>query len=317
MCLIYFCSNAFATLLRRAAVRFWDARQAIGGVIHLIRTNIATAGTGLMSPIRLKRAAIRQQRARVTIDEETDLKKEEKQEEEDIMKENASIKLLSEYACWMAAITVSVSHFLRQGKRPGWRDEEIYTKKFMELDPLLDANDVRKVLMSYDDQDGNPTFDANGMRVRDPPLVVLNRMHELAFDIAYFRYSSGGLTAFNPTPEAQAALYTAMTENINAITGAFGTMERIKNTPLPFVYTVHLRTFMFLYLLLWNLTSVAAHGWMAIPILFLVNLLLLGIEAAAVECESPFDWGSNHIPLGKISVVVAYNIVEALKEIRW
>jgi hypothetical protein len=33
-----------------------------------------------------------------------------------------------------------------------------------------------------------------------------------------------------------------------------------------------------------------------------------------VECESPFDYKSNHLALGKASVIVARNIGQALKE---
>ncbi len=33
-----------------------------------------------------------------------------------------------------------------------------------------------------------------------------------------------------------------------------------------------------------------------------------------MECESPFDYKSNHLTLGKASVIVARNIGQALKE---
>ena len=52
----------------------------------------------------------------------------------------------------------------------------------------------------------------------------------------------------------------------------------------------------------------------SVPFLFLFNWSLLGIEAAAVECESPFDYKTNHLTLGKASVLIARNIGQALKE---
>jgi predicted membrane chloride channel (bestrophin family) len=52
----------------------------------------------------------------------------------------------------------------------------------------------------------------------------------------------------------------------------------------------------------------------SLPFLFLFNWSLLGVEAAAVECESPFDYKSNHLTLGNASVLVARNIGQALKE---
>ncbi|KAL7518857.1 hypothetical protein ACHAWX_003664 [Stephanocyclus meneghinianus] len=301
--------------LGRAAVRFWDARHAIGNVVYLIRSNIAIVCVGLMSPIRLRRIAMLEQLSQKNGDTSNN---SVKQNDKDIKTETAALKLLAEYARWSAALPVSVQHFLRPGTRPGWRDEDMYTKKLRELDPLLPASDTRLLLMPYDDKEGKPTFDAaNGVRVRDEPLVVLNRMHELAFNVAFFTYTGSRSDLFTPTPEAQAAFYKQLTEHIDAMYGAYGATERIKNTPLPFAYSVHLRTFLLIYLLLWNLTSVATFGWIAIPTNFFVNWLLLGIEAASVDCERPFNWNANHIPLGKISAVVAVNIAEALKELRW
>ena len=96
-----------------------------------------------------------------------------------------------------------------------------------------------------------------------------------------------------------------------------GTMERIKTTPLPFVYVIHLRTFLFLYLLLWNMTSMASSGWIALPALLAFNLSMLGIEAASVECECPFDYKPNHLTLGKFCVGIAKNIAQTLKEVRY
>mmetsp|Transcript_9754 Transcript_9754/g.25949 ORF Transcript_9754/g.25949 Transcript_9754/m.25949 type:complete len:103 (+) Transcript_9754:149-457(+) len=92
-------------------------------------------------------------------------------------------------------------------------------------------------------------------------------------------------------------------------------MERINATPLPFVYVVHLRTFLTLYLLLWHLQAIAKHGWVALPALFVASWALLGIEAAAVECERPFRWQANHLPLGRMCVVVSGNVAQTLRNV--
>jgi len=166
--------------------------------------------------------------------------------------------------------------------------------------------------MAYDDKDGKPTFDASATHARIPPLVVLNRMHLLAYDIAYF--PSNGSAVSLPTPQGQSMLYQQITSQIDILTGTFGAMERIKGTPLPFAYAIHLRTFLLLYLFLWNCCSVAQYDWIALPFLFLFNWCILGIEAAAVECERPFDYNPNHLTLGRIAVMIAKNIGQALKE---
>jgi putative membrane protein len=109
--------------------------------------------------------------------------------------------------------------------------------------------------------------------------------------------------------------YQQITNQLKELTDAYGAMERIKNTPLPFAYAIHLRTFLLLYLFLWNMISVAEYGWVSIPFLSLLNWALLGIEAAAVECESPFEYRENHLALGKVAVLISRNIGQALKEL--
>lgn len=95
--------------------------------------------------------------------------------------------------------------------------------------------------------------------------------------------------------------------------GAWGAMERINATPLPFAYVVHLRTFLVLYLLAWNLEALAIHSWGAFPALVVVSWALLGIEAASVECERPFRWDANHLALGRMGVVVSQNVGQTLR----
>ena len=117
---------------------------------------------------------------------------------------------------------------------------------------------------------------------------MLNRLQELCYDIAHHHYGEESENLFQPTPQQRATLYQQLNNQVSTMYKCVGTMERIKTTPLPFVYVIHLRTFLFLYLLLWNMTSMASSGWIALPALLAFNLSMLGIEAASVECECPF-----------------------------
>jgi len=339
--------------MARAAVRYWDARQASGNMVELCRSNISTVSVGLMTPIRARKNKQTMSQARGAssivrksngVQTATNLaglnydsteflgihattRTEESIENEDY----AALELLCEYAKWLAVFPVAVKHFLRPPKRRNWDMESYRKKRRYEIGPLLADEEARPVLMECDDEKGNLAWtfqDGAGKltRTRDPPLVVLSRLQELANDIAYFDHSCDkpGNSSFDPnavresiTPSAQASLYQQINEQLNTIYGAYGAMERIKGTPLPFAYTIHLRTFLMVYLTLWNMTSVAYYGWIALPCLFASNWALLGIEAAAVECEKPFDRNRNHLTLGKFAVVSARSIAQALKEVRW
>ena len=61
--------------------------------------------------------------------------------------------------------------------------------------------------------------------------------------------------------------------------------------PLPIVYVSHLRTFMMITLLLYPWVFGATWRWTTIPAVSVAAFAWLGIEAAAVECESPFRKG--------------------------
>ena len=112
--------------------------------------------------------------------------------------------------------------------------------------------------MEYDDEGGTPS--STGVRARDPPLVVLNRLHELAFDLAHFQYNDcvGELV---PTPTRRAIFHQGVSSQINVLFAAYGAMERIKGTPLPYAYSAHLRSFLHIYLFLINMIDVAKFEW--------------------------------------------------------
>jgi hypothetical protein len=133
-----------------------------------------------------------------------------------------------------------------------------YAKRRFEIGPLLSDDDAVKVILEYDDEDGTPS--SSGVRARDPPLIVLNRLHELAYELAHFQYNDC-VGCLVPTRTGRAIFHQSMSGQINVLFGAYGAMERIKGTPLPFAYAVHLRSSLLIYLFLMNMIEVAKHEW--------------------------------------------------------
>eukprot|EP01052_Picozoa_sp_SAG31_P071713 SAG31_NODE_30644_length_378_cov_0.741935_2_plen_60_part_01 len=58
----------------------------------------------------------------------------------------------------------------------------------------------------------------------------------------------------------------------------------------------------------------AEWGLAVVPALAAMSWALLGIEAAAVECERPFSAKANHLPLGRFCVTTARNVAQTLRE---
>ena len=63
------------------------------------------------------------------------------------------------------------------------------------------------------------------------------------------------------------------------------------------------------------MVAIVDNDWLAVVPLFAASWALLGIEAAAVECERPFEWHSNHLPIGKMCIAVAEGVSLTLKYI--
>lgn len=201
------------------------------------------------------------------------------------------------FARWVCAYPIASKNFLRPDL-PCAKDGR---SRRAEIGPLLTDDDARELL--------NPATGGGSAAEFVAPLHVADRLRELAHALS-FEGRDG-----RPDACGGAAIYRQLNEQIDALTGAWGAMERIAATPLPFAYVAHLRTFLLLYLFLWNLKFVGANGWGAVPALLAGSWALLGIEAAAVECERPFQVRANHLPLGKMCVVVAKNVAQTVKSV--
>lgn len=69
-----------------------------------------------------------------------------------------------------------------------------------------------------------------------------------------------------------------------------------------------------LYLFMWLITSIASLGWIVLPGVLASAWALLGIEAAAVECSTPFRRQPNHLLLGEASIIIADGMSHSLSD---
>jgi ion channel-forming bestrophin family protein len=112
-------------------------------------------------------------------------------------------------------------------------------------------------------------------------------------------------------PYVASQVLTALEHDINVILDQIGGMERIRSTPLPIVYVAHLRTFLLVALLLFPYVFGPALEWSTIPVVALVAVALLGIEAASVEVECPFRHSSpNALNMDKFCETILSNVYQ-------
>lgn len=103
-----------------------------------------------------------------------------------------------------------------------------------------------------------------------------------------------------------------MNRNVTQLVDELGACERIKKTPIPFSYVMHLRRFIVLYILtlpfaLYDL------GWWMVPSITGITYAFLGIEAIGIDIEDPFGLSKNDLPLGDICDTIRQNLIDMLK----
>jgi ion channel-forming bestrophin family protein len=104
--------------------------------------------------------------------------------------------------------------------------------------------------------------------------------------------------------------------NLNAelisFTDICGACERIKNTPIPFSYSLFVKKFIFFYIMTLPFSFVMHLGYYAIPVVVFIFYVLASLELIAEEIEDPFGTDENDLPTQKISENIKKHVAELL-----
>ena len=92
----------------------------------------------------------------------------------------------------------------------------------------------------------------------------------------------------------------ALDANVKELVDYLGACERIRGTPLPFAYVVHLRRALLLYCVTLPFALLPVFGYGTIVATAAIAYTLLGIEEIGVEIEDPFGTDDNDLPLDDI-----------------
>lgn len=102
-----------------------------------------------------------------------------------------------------------------------------------------------------------------------------------------------------------------LNNELMSFTDICGACERIKNTPIPFSYSVFIKKFIFFYVMSLPLTLVFTLGYYCIPVVVFILYVLASLELIAEEIEEPFGSDENDLPMETMSK----NIRKAVYEI--
>lgn len=99
---------------------------------------------------------------------------------------------------------------------------------------------------------------------------------------------------------------------IQSFTDVCGGCERIKNTPIPFSYSLFIKKFIFFYIMSMPFGYTFVLGYWVIPFVVFVFYVLVSLELIAEEIEDPFNNDINDIPTLKIAENIKKNVDEIL-----
>jgi ion channel-forming bestrophin family protein len=99
---------------------------------------------------------------------------------------------------------------------------------------------------------------------------------------------------------------------LQSFTDICGACERIKNTPIPFSYSVFIKKFIFFYIMTLPFGYAFTMGYYMAPVVAFIFYVLASLELIAEEIEDPFGGDSNDVPTEKIALNIHKHVSEIL-----
>lgn len=97
--------------------------------------------------------------------------------------------------------------------------------------------------------------------------------------------------------------YPNVDRKFSEIISSFAGLERIKDSPIPQSYAIHIKMSIFAYLLSLPFGIFFSMGLFSIPLVMLLYFIIAGIEIISSEIENPFEGSANDLPLDKLEAL--------------
>ncbi|RXF67853.1 bestrophin family protein [Arcticibacter tournemirensis] len=142
------------------------------------------------------------------------------------------------------------------------------------------------------------------------PVLDLKRNHHLPNQIASKIFAR--VIALEQEKKLSADAIWLINEEIKSLTDVCGACERIKNTPIPYTYSVFIKKFIFLYVLTLPFGWVFNIGYLIIPVIVFILYAFASLELIAEEIENPFGKDDNDLPVDQICHNIRKHVSEML-----
>jgi putative membrane protein len=101
-----------------------------------------------------------------------------------------------------------------------------------------------------------------------------------------------------------------LNDELKTMANVCGACERIKNTPIPYSYSMFLKKFIFAYVFTMPLGFVFDFKYWTAPIVVFIFYAFASIELIAEEIEDPFGTDANDLPTDAIAITIRTNVKE-------
>jgi putative membrane protein len=124
------------------------------------------------------------------------------------------------------------------------------------------------------------------------------------------------LSAVNWTQDQwfEPEMYIGLERRIGQLTDITGACERIRNTPIPYIYNMFIKKFIFIYVMTMPLALISAFGYWSAPIAVFTLYVFGSLELLAEEIEEPFGHDASDLPLDDLCKTMERNIRELLDQ---
>lgn len=99
-------------------------------------------------------------------------------------------------------------------------------------------------------------------------------------------------------------------KEIKGFTDIIGACERIKNTPIPYSYSMFIKKFLFIYCISLPMAFIGEFGYGSILLVMVAFYFLMSVELISEEIEDPFGKDINDLPLDELCLKIKHNVDE-------
>jgi ion channel-forming bestrophin family protein len=107
--------------------------------------------------------------------------------------------------------------------------------------------------------------------------------------------------------------FLELSKHIDDTSEVVSSCERIRTSPIPFSYSIHLKKFLFAFILILPFGFIHDLGYWCVLIVMLIFYAMVGLDVIGEEIEDPFGQDENDLPFDAICKSLRKNINEILK----